>query len=414
MKVAGKRIVLITSGQPSINPRLVKEADALADAGYHVTVIYQYWNDWATGLDKELLAGKRWKAVRVGGTPKNQKLIYFITRAVQKTGTLLSKYFGFEYGIAERAVGRCTRLLYRKALEHPADLYIAHNLAALPAAVKVAKKTKAKCGFDAEDFHRNEVSDDPEHVDVKLKSYIENKYFRQLDYLSTASPLISKAYQNLFLYLKPLTLLNVFPKTNQLEYSVFDHKPLKLFWFSQTIGLNRGIQDVIYALKLIEKENVELHLLGNISSDVKNHFTKIIEELNFDQKFQITYHEPISPDSVIKFSSEFDIGLALEPGFSINNNIALSNKIFTYINAGLAIIASSTLAQLDFFKKNSDVGSVYKKGDPESFAELLQGFLSNPNTLNEAKKTSYTLGQNVLNWENESKKFISMIEKVVS
>lgn len=67
MGLTAKKIVLVTSGQPSLNPRLVKEADALVEAGYEVTVIYQYWNEWGTDLDKVLLPQKKWKTIRVGG-----------------------------------------------------------------------------------------------------------------------------------------------------------------------------------------------------------------------------------------------------------------------------------------------------------------------------------------------------------
>jgi len=50
---------------------LVKEADALTNAGYQVTVLYAYWNDWGTLYDEELLAGKNWKAIRASGAPGN-------------------------------------------------------------------------------------------------------------------------------------------------------------------------------------------------------------------------------------------------------------------------------------------------------------------------------------------------------
>ena len=49
------KIVLISPGQPSLNPRLVKEADTLAANGYDVTVLYSYWNDWGAKFDKTLL-----------------------------------------------------------------------------------------------------------------------------------------------------------------------------------------------------------------------------------------------------------------------------------------------------------------------------------------------------------------------
>jgi len=47
-----KKIVLITTGQPSCNPRVVKEADALSAAGHEVTVIYNYYIGWADENDQ--------------------------------------------------------------------------------------------------------------------------------------------------------------------------------------------------------------------------------------------------------------------------------------------------------------------------------------------------------------------------
>ena len=58
-----KKVVLITSGQPSLNPRLVKEADILANSGFDVTVLYAYWNNWGTTYDNDLLSNKKWNAI---------------------------------------------------------------------------------------------------------------------------------------------------------------------------------------------------------------------------------------------------------------------------------------------------------------------------------------------------------------
>ena len=57
----GLKIVLITTGQPSCNPRIVKEADALSAAGHEVIVVYNYFIKWADENDQLLLAKKSWK-----------------------------------------------------------------------------------------------------------------------------------------------------------------------------------------------------------------------------------------------------------------------------------------------------------------------------------------------------------------
>jgi hypothetical protein len=80
--VAAKHVVLITSGQPATNPRLVKEADCLLAEGYQVTVIYNYWNEWASRMDLVLFKTRSWNNILVGGTPASNRLYNFLSKVM--------------------------------------------------------------------------------------------------------------------------------------------------------------------------------------------------------------------------------------------------------------------------------------------------------------------------------------------
>jgi glycosyltransferase involved in cell wall biosynthesis len=407
-----EKIVLISSGQPSLNPRLVKEADTLTDAGFDVTVLYAYWNNWATEFDKQLLFTKKWKYIKVGGSPYQNKGKYWLTRILHKTNNFLARKVGFNYGIAENAIGRCTNLLYREALKHSAAIYIGHNLAALPAVVKAAKKNNAKCGFDAEDYHRNEVSDDTNNFDVKIKAYIENKYFPQTDYLTTSSEQITEKYLQHFPSKKIHTILNVFPK-NQIKPLLVDlSSPLKLFWVSQTIGPQRGIEIVIKAIAKI-RQPIELHLLGYVQSGYAAALLNLAKRdgMPFEN---INFHEPVSSDEIFKIAYKFDIGIATETGFPFNRDICLTNKIFTYLQSGLAIIASDTRAQTKFIDQYPLSGKLYDRTNAESLTKCLLNYIDNTVLLQKTKLYNYQLGQTDLNWENEKLLFLKGIKNVLS
>ncbi|MVN20619.1 glycosyltransferase family protein [Mucilaginibacter arboris] len=408
-------IVLVTSGQPALNPRLVKEADALTTSGYKVTVIYQYWNAWGTEIDQQILPVKKWNAIRIGGTPETHKALYWITRVRHKAVKILIKLVGFKYWLAERSLSRCTFLLLKDALRQRADLYIAHNLAALPVAVIAAKKNKAKCGFDAEDFHRNEITNNPYHMDVRLKTFLEEKYIPKTDYLTASSPAIAALYQQLFPSKKAVTVLNAFPVVKEVSLpAVKAAEPLKLFWFSQTIGLNRGLQDVLSALKFLEDKQIELHLLGFIDKETRKQLDIIIQELQFANKPNIVFHQPINPDKIPLFAAQFDVGLALEPGFSLNNNVALSNKIFTYLQAGLTVVASDTTAQKQFINKNPALGFCYEKGNGQQLTAILKRLINEPGLLLQTKQEAFKAARNDLNWETESLKFLKVVEETIA
>ncbi|MEJ7610055.1 MAG: hypothetical protein WKF88_02635 [Ferruginibacter sp.] len=146
MKI-NKRIVIISSGQPSANPRAVKEALALHKEGYAVKFIYCPLSPWADRFDEKLFSvhpGITW--IRVGYHPLKQKWSYRFARLRKKILALA--------GRSARNYALFSQELKNEACKHKADLYIGHNLGAIEATVTAAGKFNGKAGFDAEDFHR--------------------------------------------------------------------------------------------------------------------------------------------------------------------------------------------------------------------------------------------------------------------
>jgi glycosyltransferase involved in cell wall biosynthesis len=400
-----KKIVLISSGQPSVNPRLVKEANALSSVGYEVSVIYSFWTHWAFAMDKKLFSTVNWKPILAGGSPHQNKFVYFLTRLRFKIVTLIANKLTLKYGIAEIAKGRASLELLRKAKSIKADFYIAHNLAALPVAVKAAATYKVKCGFDAEDFHRQEVSDSPLDFNYRIAEFIENKHLFHCAYVTAASPLIAKAYQQLYPKLNPQVINNVFESSHIKPMQINKTGPLKLFWFSQTIGKGRGLEVVVAALNMLKNESIELHLLGSISEESEIYFRNLI---TFDS-LCIYFHSPILPEEIFSFSSQFDVGLALEINTPLNRNICLTNKIFSYLISGLAIIASDTTAQKAFLEENEGIGFTYSIGNVAELADKIDLLFKNKVVLSNCKLKSSLLAAKKYNWEMESPKFLTLI-----
>lgn len=390
---------------------MVKEADALSNAGFDVTVLYSYWNQWGSDFTDQLLPAKKWKAVSVGGDPIKDTSTYFISRLIFTLAKWVINLLGPLPYFTEIATSRSSYFLIRAAKKYPADIYIAHNLGALPAAIKAAKKHSAKCGFDAEDFHRNETGNSTTSLNYKLTKYIEDKYLPLTDHVTASSPQITSRYKELYPAIDPVTILNVFPKTIVSKPPAENTAgPIKIVWFSQTVGTNRGIDDTILALKQLNSDNFELHLLGKASDEVKNTF----KNMAGNAAKHIYFHEPVAPDDVIDLIAQFDIGLASEPGFSINNQLALSNKIFTYLQAGLAIIASDTPAQQSFLAAYHEVGNLYPIKNTKAVADVLMSYDADRVKLFNTRQASLKLGTEQLNWENESVKFLNLVNKTLS
>jgi glycosyltransferase involved in cell wall biosynthesis len=403
-----KNITLITTGQPSTNPRLIKEADFLCSLGYNVKVIYCFYQPWAQQLDKSIISKNPGMYICRGGDPVKSKFTYYKTRLRQKLCQLLFSYFK-GWGIPENAISRTHSEALSAAKKIKTDLYIAHNLGALPAAVKAANYMGCKVGYDAEDMHSaqfNNVS-----MMYLLNKYIEVKYFNRTDYFTAASPLIADNYRQTYPGLQPLVINNVFPKVNtpfNENYHTGDN--VKLFWFSQTIGADRGLENIVAAMA--EAPKTELHLLGSCTAEYKSTLLDVAIK-NQVQPNRIIFHPPIPSDELMAFAAQFDIGMASETGSTLNREICLTNKIFTYLQSGLAIIASDTQAQRLFLSEYSWAGKLYQKNNTKSLAGCLNEYLQNPEALHQTRLGNYQLGQTDLNWETESHKFEDIISSTL-
>jgi glycosyltransferase involved in cell wall biosynthesis len=401
-----KKIVLITTGQPSTNPRIVKEADALQGAGFDVTVLYSFFINWAEETDRELLKRVSWKYKMAGGSSSTGKARYWYSRLRTKLSGILSPYFGSLFSLAERSQARSYDELLREAKKIKADWYIAHNLGALPIAVKTARLYGGKAGFDFEDYHRGEIDMREKRI-LKRVISIENKYVPSLDYMSTASELITDAVKKDHPYFKGkvITLLNCFPLDQQPAYKekrVTDNS-LQLFWFSQTIGINRGLEVLISALKLLRDPSIHITLAGRcteaIMQYIETNATHLLSNIHFAGI--------ISPEELPSFASKFDVGMAIEIPAIRNRDICLTNKIFTYLLAGNAIICSRTSMQ-SAFNEQYKVGESFMPEDGNELADCISTY-KNVKKLNEQKQYNYALASKLLNWENESKKLLAAI-----
>src|ERR1039457_4627538 len=266
------RICLMTPGQPSINPRLVKEADTLVEAGHQVHVLCSHTVSWADEADKRLLSTRRWTCSYVGGQPGS--LLYWWTRL--RHGALRRSFATWKAGdgLRDRALCRVTPELLVAASRCEADLYVAHYTGALAAAVPAAKKNRCLVAFDAEDFESGYYHNEngPQAIDALIEK-IEREYLPACCYVTTASPGIAAAYKSKYGIPMPTSILNVFPLADRPAQFRTTHLkgPMRLYWFSQTIGLGRGLEDVIRAVAKLGNREIELHLRGSVRPDHWRH-----------------------------------------------------------------------------------------------------------------------------------------------
>jgi glycosyltransferase involved in cell wall biosynthesis len=399
-------VVIITSGQPSANPRTVKEAVALASAGFTVTVVYAPLSTWADAFDRALFDNTpEIKWVRAGCHPIRDAWQYKLVRLRRKVNEWLIRRTSLKSSL-EKAYVLYSQELSRMASSIKADLYIAHNLGALPAAVKAAAKWQAACGFDAEDYHRGESPESS--FSHSLAVQIENRYIPRLDYMTAASPMISEEYQRLFPNKNIVTINNVFSRKYLQPAALRSDGALSLFWFSQSLGPNRGLETIIKAMSTLENLEISLHLIGNCTDAYRSQLISLSSNPT-----AIHFLDPVGLDDLFKIGARFDVGLATESPYCRNREICLTNKLFSYLLCGNCVLGSDTPAQERFLNEHPEIGLLYRDGDADNLAVQLERLYNDRGFLQHCRKNAHELAGTILNWEKESEKLLKLISYIL-
>jgi glycosyltransferase involved in cell wall biosynthesis len=407
------RICLVTGSQPSNNPRLVKEADALVEAGYTVHAIGADCGLWPSLMDADLMKNRLWTFEYAAGNARRGSGL--LRRARHKLAKQAWDRLMVGSLLRWAALSPVTPELERAAVRFAADLYIAHHPVALPAVSRAANKFGGKIGYDAEDLHTGmwAYSHGPGPSDL-LVEQIERQHVACCDYVTTAAPGFSAAYAQKYGIPEPPTVLNVFPVSERpLFFRPSDPAhPLRLYWFSQCIGENRGLEDVVRSLGLLRTLNIQLHLRGNWQAGYKEKLFTLASSVGLDRS-QITVHPPAAPAEMVRLASEYDIGLALEQPVDENRSLCLSNKLFVYILAGNAIAATGSRGQRQIAESLEDAAFSYEPGHVEGLATGIRRWHTDRQALNAARDRAWRWGTERYNWDLEKRKFLAVVDSAL-
>ena len=410
----GRHICIITNAPICCNPRVVKEADALTAAGYNVRVVASQHARWAVEWDKKLMSERTWKLDAIRWHDSEGRNLRLRSGLRQRTFKLFSTITD-ESLFPERGYSRLFRELFLEATKTRSELFIAHNPQALPVAAEAAKHFEVDFAFDSEDLHTGEFSIAKQRSQShRLLKHLETKYLPQCVYVSCASDGINQALVNRYKLRNIRTIYNVFSwsERDTLDRSIKDRlgPALSLYWYSQIVGLDRGLQDVIRAISLLTTP-VQLHVRGDLNEQVKRELIQLAIAGGVEDR--IYFHPPVPPEQLLSRACEHDVGLALEHSVSENRNLTVTNKLFHYLLAGLAIAATATEGQRRIVEQCPDAGFLYESGDHKALAKGLQELNDSPALLEGRKRAALEAARKRWNWEIESQTLLRVVESAV-
>lgn len=357
----GHEVVMLVVSDLRVDPRVEREARALAEAGYSVRVICpdptqgqapDLKLDWGPHIEIDFIA---WTAA---------------SYVMKRPGFLGTQ-------------------LFSAAIRHKPFAFHAHDLNTSYVALAAARTTGANLVVDFHEWVSENI-----HWDTKTKSLLpypyrwkrrlqrlEARLLREASVTVTVCESIAEAMaKELGRGRKPTVIRNIpnFSATPTREYP-----PLKeqfgmspdafVILYQGGTGPTRLLEPVIQALEYAPRAIFVIR--GPLLEDDKRAYQEIARKANAVDRLILSHAVP-SRD-VVAAARGADVGVWSLPALCRNFTYALPNKLFEYISAGVPVIAADYQEARRLVEENS-IGALFSPYEPKSIAKAINRMIDDP------------------------------------
>ena len=409
------KINIISGIQLCNNPRVVKEADALTEAGHEVEVFSSILRRGDASLETTLSENKGWKLTPVidnSNRSIGQQLRWFSARSRCRIWNRIYRASGWGN---VRQLGYAAPEMLRLCRQRKAALNIVHLEQALWVGNQLLNDGE-RVAIDLEDWYSEDLSSkDRAFRPGYLLRRWEKRLLREGCYATTTSHVMGSALAKAYNCTAPKVLYNTFPRheRNCLDEKSIDrndHKTPSITWFSQTVGPDRGLEVLVDALPHIEIP-VQVHIRGRCREGYEE---SLRSRIPAGSGHRIFFHPSVPHHQLLSRLTEHDIGFAGELSHCRSRDLTITNKIFQYLLAGLVILSSDTAGQQEISKAHPNLLRTFQGNNVQSLADRLNQLLYNPNQMKSAKQEAVNLAETKFCWEKSKNVLLSSVTEALS
>ncbi len=188
---------------------------------------------------------------------------------------------------------------------------------------------------------------------------------------------------------------------------LFSNKTPFIISYVGGFGPHRGLHTAILGMKKIVKiiPNVSLFIVGPASKYVRNYLTKMVIKENLENNVFIKNAIPFNEVIEVMKNSHINIIPHESNGHTENT---IPHKLYQILLSKQPILVSDCKPLVDIIGKN-DIGTIFKAGSANSFAEKVTEIYQNYNTAQVKADKGYSLAtQGNLNWEYTEKALLKV------
>jgi hypothetical protein len=395
----------------SDEPRVLRQAKALGDAGWRVVV---------AGHDGRSARPPEWRYIRLDDTNPPRSLARRLRQLCQRE---LGRAACIHFAGWPAAAQAGARLIYRglplwsaaqaeilaAAESEPGlrpDLVVAHDYHTCPPAAELARRTGAAFVVDCHEYSRAEYPGNPGWMARERPFVIalQDDYLARADAVTTVSDGIARLLERDQALKRPVTTVRSLPFYAQMPLRPVGERIEVLY--HGIVGPERGLEVSIQSVRGWKPE-YRLTIRGNGESTYLDALKALSREAGVAERVRF---EPAVPfGEIIPAANQADIGLFVQSDLSPQKRLALPNKFFEYVMAGLALCIAD-LPEMATLLQRHDLGVLARKLQPDAVAEAVNS-LSRDRIMH--YKAQALAAARLLNWENEQRTMIALFDELM-
>jgi glycosyltransferase involved in cell wall biosynthesis len=288
--------------------------------------------------------------------------------------------------------------IYDIARRMSATVWLANDWTTLPLAARLARENGGVYGYDTHEFAVEEYAERLKWrlLQRPIVRAIERHFIRNAAVVSAVSSGIAERLDNLYkLPRRTLTIRNT-PPFEETPFRPTPRDRIQVLYHGAVVP-NRGLEEAVDSVALWRSEFV-LTIRGPENPNFTPKLRERIAALGLENRVHLASAVPMT--ALVREAALFDVGLFALPGHSQHNELALPNKFFEYVMAGLAI-CTTDLPEMSNLIRQYELGVTIVAAAPKAIASAINTL--EPDRIDQFKRNALKAAHELC-WERESER----------